>query len=84
MGQRIRQLEDALAIFQSGVSQETHPLLREELLAVKFAPGNAERPGVKEQFPDNMSDTIDALGTLTIDERGQARYFGGSGGSEVC
>ena len=84
MGQRIKQLEDALAIFQSSVSHETHPLLREELLTIKFAPGNAERPGVKESSPDNMSDTIDTLGTLTIDERGEARYFGRSGGSEVC
>ena len=83
MGQRIRQLEDALAIFQSGVSHETHPLLREELLAIKFAPSHAERPGVKESSPDNMSSAVDALGTLTIDERGGARYYGSSGGSEV-
>jgi hypothetical protein len=38
MGQRIRQLEDALAIFQSSVSTEPHPLLQDDLLGVKFGP----------------------------------------------
>ncbi|PFH47639.1 hypothetical protein AMATHDRAFT_77107 [Amanita thiersii Skay4041] len=36
MSHRIRQLEDALAILQSTVSDEKHPLLSEELLKIKF------------------------------------------------
>lgn len=83
MGQRIRQLEDAIAIFQSGISNECHPLLRDELLAIKFGP---EKGHVSEkEYPtrDNSIDSIDALGTLTIGDRGEAKYFGRSAGSEV-
>jgi hypothetical protein len=78
MGHRIRQLEDAIAIFQSGVSSETHPLLREELLTIKFPP---ER-GAPSDALDDTSDTIDALGTLTIGDQG-GKYYGPSAGTEV-
>lgn len=81
MGQRIRQLEDALAIFQAGVSNETHPLLRDELLSIKFGP---ETRRTEDTRPRELpTDSIDALGTLTIGDRGEAKYFGISGGSEV-
>ncbi|KIY73655.1 hypothetical protein CYLTODRAFT_341809 [Cylindrobasidium torrendii FP15055 ss-10] len=84
MGQRIRQLEDALAIFQAGVSNETHPLLREELLAIKFGPDSS---GItpKEKLPlEHSLNAIDALGTLTIGDRpGDGKYFGRSAGSET-
>ena len=87
MSQRIRQLEDALAIFQSGVSTATHPLLRDELLSIKFGP-EARHPGesqsLKEPTEDPVTDTIDAFGTLTIGDGGESSYFGRSGGSEVC
>ncbi len=36
MSQRIRSLEDALAILQATVSEERHPLLEDELLKVKL------------------------------------------------
>jgi hypothetical protein len=84
MGERIRQLEDALSIFQSGVSNETHPLLREELLAVKFGPETnhvIEKPNTLVR--DQVVESIDALGTLTIGDRGEAKYYGRSAGSEV-
>lgn len=84
-GQRIRQLEDALAIFQSGISTEPHPLLRDELLAIKYGPekgpSRAHDQRTKPQEP--LVDSIDALGTLTIGNNGEARYFGRSAGSEV-
>jgi len=84
MGGRIRQLEDALAIFQSGVSSETHPLLRDELLAIKFGPEIAHHGEVPKPPPKELSlDAIDALGTLTIGNSGEAKYFGRSAGSEV-
>ena len=83
MGQRIRQLEDALAIFQAGVSNETHPLLREELLAIKFGPDNANTPPKEKRPLEHSLDSMDALGTLTIGDRGEGKYFGRSAGSEV-
>ncbi|KAH7922442.1 hypothetical protein BV22DRAFT_1037465 [Leucogyrophana mollusca] len=80
MGQRIRQLEDALAIFQAGVSSEVHPLLVEDLLAIKYGPEAPKSPAPGE---DNVSVPIDALGTLTIGDGGESKYFGRSAGSET-
>lgn len=87
MSQRIRQLEDALAIFQSGVSTATHPLLRDELLSIKLGPEARppqETQSLEESTEDPVTDTIDAFGTLTIGDGGESSYFGRSGGSEVC
>lgn len=81
MGHRIRQLEDALAILQSGVSSEPHPLLRDELLGVKFPPEKGCMADKKEPR-DDTADTIDALGILTIGDQG-AKYYGPSAGAEV-
>lgn len=88
MGQRIRQLEDALTIFQSGVSSETHPLLRDELLAVKFGPEvrtgqNSQNTEMDPPADQAVTDTMDALGTLSIGDGGASKYFGRSAGSEV-
>ena len=84
MGNRIRQLEDALAIFQSGVSTEPHPLLTEPLLSIKFGP---EKSYVteKENTPrkEAAEPLINAFGTMTIGDTGEAKYFGPSAGSEV-
>ncbi|KAF8913807.1 hypothetical protein CPB84DRAFT_1811319 [Gymnopilus junonius] len=84
MGQRIRELEDALAIFQAGVSNETHPLLREELLSIKFGP---EKGHVPQKEPPSRKETteppIDAFGTMTMGEGGEGKYFGPSAGSEA-
>ncbi|KAF7970145.1 hypothetical protein HWV62_24922 [Athelia sp. TMB] len=85
MGKRIRQLEDALAKFQSGVSEATHPLLRDELLSIKFGPESRqpEEPQCLEESTDDpLADAIDAFGTLSIGESGESSYFGRSGGSE--
>jgi hypothetical protein len=80
MAQRIRQLEDALAIFQAGVSNETHPLLQDEFLSIKYGLEVQSEP----PHGDTMEQAIDALGTLTMGDHGEAKYFGRSGGSEVC
>ena len=74
MGQRIRQLEDALAILQSTVSTEPHPLLADGLLSTHPSP-------VKP--PDVLREAMDAFGTLTIGDSGESKYFGPSAGSEV-
>lgn len=83
MSERIRQLEDAIAIFQAGVSNERHPLLRDELLTIKFGP-EVRRTVDEENTRESLSKSIDALGTLTIGDHGETKYFGRSGGSEVC
>ncbi|TFK49096.1 hypothetical protein OE88DRAFT_1663469 [Heliocybe sulcata] len=84
LSERVRQLEDALAIMQAAVSQEKHPLLRGDLLQVKFWPELDER---SEDVPssagnDQVADVIRELGTLSIGEHGDALYFGQSAGSE--
>jgi hypothetical protein len=83
MGQRIRQLEDALTIFQSGITSERHPLLRDELLVIKFPPDNSSTPDIEDPPGDNAGDSIDTSGILTIGDQG-AKYYGPSGPSEVC
>ncbi|KAJ7904419.1 hypothetical protein B0H14DRAFT_3079297 [Mycena olivaceomarginata] len=85
MGQRIRQLEDALAIFQA--VNGSHPLLRDELLSIKFGPekGAVPEKQIKSKEP-SMDSGIDALGTLTIGDDGEnkfGKYFGPSAGSEA-
>ncbi|KAI0367566.1 hypothetical protein BV20DRAFT_970323 [Pilatotrama ljubarskyi] len=82
MSERIRQLEDALAIFQAGISHERHPLLRDELLTIKFGP-EVRRTVDEEHTRDMLSSSIDALGTLTVGEHGETKYFGRSAGSET-
>ena len=82
MGQRIRHLEDALAILHSETSNETHPLLRDELMSIKSL--EKEHPvEEKKHVEDGSADLIDAIGTLTISDHGESKYFGRSAGSEV-
>ncbi|KAJ6515991.1 hypothetical protein C8R45DRAFT_958312 [Mycena sanguinolenta] len=87
MGQRIRQLEDALAIFQASTgSNESHPLLRDELLSIKFGPEKGTAPDKQVKSKEPSMDSIDALGTLTIGDDGESKfgkYFGPSAGSEA-
>jgi hypothetical protein len=85
MSNRIRQLEDALAILQVTVSDKPHPLLTEDLLKMKFG-----SEAINPKDPDDSDEdgyaagAIDALGTLTLEDSGELRYFGRSAGSEVC
>lgn len=81
MSQRIRLLEDALALLQSSISSEKHYLLQgdlhsnyglEQLQAVEPEP--AKNP---------LVETVEAFGTMTIGESGESRYFGASAGPEV-
>ena len=79
MSNRIRQLEDALAVLQSGCSKEPHPLLRDELLSLKLDKEDAPVDAGEEQ-----PEVMDAFGTLSISDNGTSRFFGTSGGTEVC
>ncbi|KAF8450408.1 fungal-specific transcription factor domain-containing protein [Boletus edulis BED1] len=79
MGHRIHSLEDALAIFQAGVSSDVHPLLTEGLLAIK----SGLEPPTREASRDRQTVPVNGLGTLTITERGDSHYFGRTAGSEA-
>jgi hypothetical protein len=82
MGKRIRELEDALAISHAGISNEPHPLLRDELLYVKYGP-ETRIAAPKERRRDPPAEMLDALGTLTVGGPEEAKYFGRSAGPEV-
>ncbi|PPQ92184.1 hypothetical protein CVT25_008958 [Psilocybe cyanescens] len=94
MSDRIRQLEDALAILQStvaGPGGEPHPLLHRDLLKIKSsielhsASGTGgEEPVVEgvEDDDDANAEYIDAFGTLAIRDDGAATFYGRSAGSE--
>ncbi len=84
MSHRIRQLEDALAIFQSTSSDDRHPLLSDELLKIKFGSESLPRSRkAQEEEEQRTLQTIDAIGTLTLNESGTGAYFGRSAGSMV-
>ncbi|KAF8153104.1 fungal-specific transcription factor domain-containing protein [Crassisporium funariophilum] len=95
MSDRIRQLEDALAILQSsgsGPSGEPHPLLHRDLLKIKSSielhsatlggPGEDGGDG-EEGNEEDGEQYIDAFGTLAIRDDGAATFYGRSAGSEV-
>lgn len=87
MSDRIRQLEDALAILQSTLTHDPHPLLHRDLLKIKSSielhsavegeDGSVASDEVEE------SQYIDAFGTLAIRDDGAATFYGRSAGSEV-
>ena len=81
MGERIRQLEDALSILQCSQRNGTHPLLREDLLAIKY--GLDVKEPDSSTPPSEADDVLKALGTLVISDDGVARFFGMTGGPEV-
>ncbi|KZP18636.1 hypothetical protein FIBSPDRAFT_1046131 [Athelia psychrophila] len=82
MSERIRQLEDALALLQDRIGSEEHPLLRDGLLSVKFGPEKRQSAEL-ESPPNSLVETVDAFGTLAIGDCGESRYFGASAGSET-
>ncbi|KAI3612460.1 hypothetical protein WG66_009912 [Moniliophthora roreri] len=83
MGKRIRELEDALAISHSSTSNEPHPLLRDELMYIKYGPDNGMPASLKEQKRESSAELANALGTLTIGGPEEVKYFGRSAGSEA-
>ena len=95
MSDRIRLLEDALAILQStatGPGGEPHPLLHRDLLAIKSSidlhaatHGGSAEDGldVNEGGQDAEEQYIDAFGTLALHDDGAATFYGRSAGSEV-
>ncbi|KAH7891022.1 hypothetical protein F5I97DRAFT_1798533 [Phlebopus sp. FC_14] len=92
MGERIRQLEDALGEVQSRLSSDPHPLLRVDLLGVGqrddeddagilgMGVGAGSGSGGEQSQP--TTELWDTFGTLSITDHGIARFFGPTGGSE--
>jgi hypothetical protein len=88
MSDRIRQLEDALAILQSTLTLEPHPLLHRDLLKIKssielHSAVDADSKAPKEQEDSEDTQYIDSFGTLAIRDDGAATFYGRSAGSEV-
>jgi hypothetical protein len=85
MSQRIRQLEDALAIAAtkhtvSGI----HPLLSDDLLTIKFGPEsrmNAELSTDSQEEDTETDHSLSTPGSLFRCPDGSTKYFGPSGGS---
>ncbi|KAH8080733.1 fungal-specific transcription factor domain-containing protein [Cristinia sonorae] len=88
MSDRIRQLEDALAILQSSVSRDQHPLLRRELLDIKsgltlHSATNSKPPEPgSEETQEEESTYLDTFGTLAVRDDGAATFYGRSAGTE--
>lgn len=108
MSNRIRALEDALAIMHGTTSSERHPLLSDDLLKIKFGAealrsdsiqkpngqggggggfangSTSDQSGQEATVKTEEHENIDALGTLTLDDKsGEVKYFGRSAGSET-
>ncbi|KAI0294497.1 hypothetical protein B0F90DRAFT_1640097 [Multifurca ochricompacta] len=80
MGDRIRQLEDALAVLQASHSTEPHPLLGESSII-------ADSGGLDEQLQESddegAGEVLKSLGTLSVSDHGLSRFFGSTGGSDL-
>ncbi|KAJ7088967.1 hypothetical protein C8R44DRAFT_818944 [Mycena epipterygia] len=95
MSDRIRQLEDGLAILQSTVANEPHPLLTRPLLNVKSAFGvdgeeglhindgdHGNENGARSAQDREFKEYIDAVQTSTTRGNGGVTYYGRTAGSE--
>ncbi|KAH7928331.1 hypothetical protein BV22DRAFT_1005131 [Leucogyrophana mollusca] len=83
MEERMRSLEDALAIVQTNVSTQSHPLLAKEFSMDEDEDEVEEEPQTTNEF--HKYGLIDALGSLHLEgdeQSGVVRFFGPSGGSE--
>lgn len=78
MGQRIAELEDALAELQAQVSHEKHPLLREKLLIINAPVSTVNATSSLKGTSDGVAAL---LGTLTIGDR--ANFVGPAADSDV-
>lgn len=88
MSDRIRRLEDALAVLQSTQSSELHPLLDRELLNIKssvdlHSAGDGDEKNNYDEDEGDGSQDLDSFGTLAIRTDGANTFYGRSAGSEV-
>lgn len=78
MGERIRQLEEALAIAHGKTSTEVHALL----LQIEDGVGDRSVDTHGLLLSQN-NDVIDAFGTLSIGSDGRSKYHNQSAGADV-
>lgn len=93
MSDRIRQLEDALAILQASTgAHDPHPLLSRDLLEIKSSVelhSASLAAGVTNANADSSSDNsenemvFELFGTLAVRDDGGTRFFGSSARQEV-
>ena len=83
MGERIRQLEDALAILQAKHTNDPHPLLRDDALTTTKSEPQYDNDALANHPTQKQGDVIEAFGTLSVYDHGVSRFFGPSGGTEV-
>ncbi|KAL5492320.1 hypothetical protein ACEPAI_3767 [Sanghuangporus weigelae] len=72
--QRVRALEDALAVAHRATHADRHPLLSDELMKIKN-PLEREVIANPPKLQDE-EDAIDAVGSLSISPSGKANFFG--------
>jgi len=78
MAERIRQLEEALAVSHAKTSTEIHALL------VQTDDNQKDRPvDQPSQSSSVNNDVIDAFGTLSIGSDGRSKYHNQSAGADV-
>ncbi|KAI0091791.1 fungal-specific transcription factor domain-containing protein [Irpex rosettiformis] len=82
LSNRVRELEDGLRTSHSQHSQDSHPLLSEELLRIK-APLQREGLGASSATTngDENGDVVEHFGSLAISDNGRTSYFGQATGS---
>ncbi|KAJ7511992.1 fungal-specific transcription factor domain-containing protein [Mycena galericulata] len=76
MGDRIQELETAVAAAHAEESESPHPLLRDDLLAIKSS-AELPRSSSGSSTPAQLSDTF---GALAVSASGTSRYFGPTAG----
>ncbi|KAH9932119.1 uncharacterized protein BXZ73DRAFT_90044 [Epithele typhae] len=92
--EKVNQLEAALAIAQAQVSNKPHPLLIDRYSAAQTTADSPTGPGTTAGDSNSSSspsaaqsqdeeDVIDAFGTLTLGNRGEARFFGQTSRTEA-
>ncbi|KAL1692923.1 fungal-specific transcription factor domain-containing protein [Schizophyllum commune] len=87
MSDRIRQLEDALALLQSTMTNEPHPLLSRDLMKIKssidlHSAVDEQESDQPASAPEPDESPLDQFGTLAIRDDGGATFYGRSAGSE--
>ncbi|KAI0924799.1 hypothetical protein AcW2_005572 [Taiwanofungus camphoratus] len=79
LSNRTRDLEDGLRASHALHSMDQHPLLADDLLAIK-APIQrgvlAQQAGANGVAHDDPNDVVDSFGSLSISDNGRTNYFG--------
>ncbi|KZT73240.1 hypothetical protein DAEQUDRAFT_662513, partial [Daedalea quercina L-15889] len=82
--ERCTKLEDALRTLQAAITDEPHPLLRDEsTMDTTPSAGSSGSSPSGPLLTEEDEEILDAFGTLTLGIRGEARFFGQTSRSEA-